>query len=340
MALSFAVAVALLVGLVWLFDPIRVAAVLQGADPWLVGAGIATTGLSLVAWSETQRSLVLASGASLPAWRGFAVYNVGMFAKQVLPMGHAAGPALSAYALGTAVDRPYGENLAPASVAEFLGLAASLCVAVLGLAMVATHPATGPIRALRTALFVTVGGLFAAGLAVWYRRRTVEWSLLGMAWCLRATVGRLLPWVGRRATAEAVSGGLSRYYASLGTVTGNRRRVAAATAWALVGWVAFSLPLATCTWALDADLSLGLAFALAPVAGIAGLLPLPGGLGSSEIALTGLLTAVGGLAPPVAVASALLYRLCTYVFVVAVGAAFSIRGSATPVGMSRDGPSP
>jgi uncharacterized protein (TIRG00374 family) len=52
---------------------------------------------------------------------------------------------------------------------------------------------------------------------------------------------------------------------------------------------------------------------------LAGLVPSPGGLGAVEGALLILLVAVAGLSQPTAFAAALVYRVESYVFALALG---------------------
>lgn len=329
--LSFLFATVLLVGFLWLLGPRQIGDHLRGTDLPIFAVGLLATLVGLGAWSETQRHLLAASGIDLSPWRGFVVYNIGMFAKQVLPMGHAAGPALATYAVGTEVDRSYAENLAPVSVAELQMLVASMCLAVAGFGYtLVTIPATGTVRILGVATVIVVAAFATLALVVWYRRRFVERSLLWIAWSLRVTVGRLFIRVHERISPGSISSGTERYYAMIGAVADDRRRTAIAFAWALAGWIAFTIPLVTSALALGVDLPVAVALFLAPAAGIAGLVPLPGGLGGAEIGLTGLLVAVGGLPAPLAAGITLLYRVCTFWFVVFAGGAISTYRQVTP----------
>ena len=330
-ALSFLLAVVLLGGYLWLLGPQAVAAQLGETRLSVFAVGLVSVLVSLVAWSETQRQLLRASGARLSVWRGFTVYNVGMFAKQILPMGHAAGPVFPAYAVGFAVDRPFGENLAPVSIAELQLLVASFVLTAVGLGyLLLVVPAVGLLATVQLTLGIVGAALLTLVLVVWYRRRTVETSLLGLAWFLRVTVGRVSERARNRLSVESVRGGMRRYYATLEMVTADRRRSLLAFGYGVLGWVAFSIPLVTSAAALGADLPLGTAFVLAPAAGIAGLLPLPGGIGSTEIALTALLVGIAGFSVPLAGSITLLYRVCTYWFVVAFTGVFAVYQSALP----------
>lgn len=329
--LSFLLATVLLVGFLWVLGPRQIGDNLRGTYLPIFAVGLLSALGGLVAWSETQRHLLAASGIYLSPWRGFIVYCIGMFAKQVLPMGHAAGPALATYAVGTEVDRSYAENLAPISVAEFQMLGASICLAAVGLGYtLVTVPATGVVRTLGVATVIVIASLGALALVVWYRRRVIERSLLWIAWVLRMTVGRISPRIQERISPKSVSAGSNRYYLMIRTVADDRRRIVVSFVWGIGGWIAFTIPLVTSAAALGVNLPVASALFLAPVVGIAGLVPLPGGLGGAEIGLTGLLVTVSGFPAPLAAGITLLYRVCTFWFVVLVCGAISAHKRVLP----------
>jgi uncharacterized protein (TIRG00374 family) len=314
---SFLLTCVLLAGFLWVLDVPRLGTALRETDLRLFAVGVVVTAAGMVAWSESQRHLLAASGATLSPWRNFVVFSLGLFSKQVLPMGHAVGTAIVAYGVGTELDRPYIENLTPVSVAELQSLLASLCLAGLGFGYVAaTLPGTPGIRSLGSVLAAVAVGTLVLSVTVWYRRRVVSRSLLGVAHLVGLTAGRLSQRVRRLSQPEVVTAEVDRFYASIAAVASDRTRVVFGFVWALLGWVAFSLPLVTSAAALGTPLPIAVAFFVVPAAGFASLVPVPGGLGSVELVLTGLLVAVTGMEPTLAAGVTLLYRLCTYWLVV------------------------
>ncbi|WP_423999424.1 lysylphosphatidylglycerol synthase transmembrane domain-containing protein [Haloarcula salina] len=308
---------ALLAGFLWLVDLPRLGAALRGTDLPVFAVGVVVTAVGAVAWSESQRHLLAASGATLSPWRNFVVFSLGMVTKQVLPMGHALGTAVVAYGVGTELDRPYVENLAPVSVTELQSLLASLCLAGIGFGfVVVTLPWTPGLRSLGSVLAVVAGGTLVLAVTVWYRRRVVGRSLLAVASLVQATAGRVSPRVRRLSRPEALTAEVERFYVTVGAVASDRTRVLLGFAWALVGWVAFSVPLVTSAAALGTAVPVAVALFVVPMAGFASLVPVPGGLGSVELVMTGLVVVVSGLDPTLAAGVTLLYRLCTYWLVV------------------------
>jgi uncharacterized protein (TIRG00374 family) len=87
-----------------------------------------------------------------------------------------------------------------------------------------------------------------------------------------------------------------------------------------VGWVWFALPLYFAGLAVGEHIDPLIVLFIVPASTLAGLTPSPGGLGGVEAALVALLAALAGLSLPTAAAVAVLYRVASYVFGLAVGA--------------------
>lgn len=283
---------------------------LRRADLGVFALGLLAAAAALLAWSEML-------GRLLDARRGYRLaYLAGDFGKQVLPMGHASGPALMAYAVSRSLDVEYEHGLAVVTVSEALHLTASLGVAAAGVAVLAAtgRPGLAPVAATVGIALLAVGVILAL---VRFRRGTVEGGAQAVARALRGTFGRLHGRLGTALTPAAVATRLERYYATLSSVTASES-VAGAAALAVVGWCCYVAPLYTSALALGHTLPTGLVLLVVPVAGLATWLPVPGGIGGVEAALAGLLVAFAGLDLGAAAAVAVLYRLCAYWFVVVV----------------------
>jgi uncharacterized protein (TIRG00374 family) len=76
-------------------------------------------------------------------------------------------------------------------------------------------------------------------------------------------------------------------------------------------WLAFA--------ALDASVPVSVVLVVVPVANLAGVTPLPGGLGSIDATMVGLLVPLAGVSAEVATAAVLIHRLAVYWLPVALG---------------------
>lgn len=140
-SVSFAVAVLMLAGFLYVLGPARLAAQLADADPAVFALGLGGIVLALGCWSEATRRLFRTSDVHLSRRRAFVAYGAGAFGKQVLPMGNAGGPAVMAYAFDRETDLGYSRALAIIAVTEFLSLAASIVLATVGIAVLVTYGA-------------------------------------------------------------------------------------------------------------------------------------------------------------------------------------------------------
>ncbi|WP_255197200.1 lysylphosphatidylglycerol synthase transmembrane domain-containing protein [Halorarius litoreus] len=316
--LALLVALLLLTLLVLAVGPRAVLAELAAAEPWPLVVGALGSLGALAAWSEAQRRLHWAAGASVPAPRFFRGYLVGVFGKQVLPGGQIAGPAIVAYAVGRETDLPYEADLAAATVGKLLGTLAAVVPVAVGLAVVAV-PQTVARPAVVALGVVTLGVVGVAGgvrarpdhLAAGFRR-------LGAV--LHATLGRVSTHLRDRTTPEAVDATISRGRRTLGVVGADRRALAVAYGFTAVGWGLYAVALWGAATAVGLALPLTVALFVAPVASLGTLVPLPSGVGGVDLVLGALLVAFTGAGVATTAAAVLLYRVLVDVVPALAGA--------------------
>lgn len=319
--LALALSLSLLAAFLLALGPDRVGAVLATTNPWVFALGLLAMLATLLCWSEGLRPLLVDAGGEVASRRLFLAYSTAMLGRQLLPMGAIGGPALTAYTVDRESALSYNETLAVVTVAEFLSTIASLLLIVAGVPyLLFVAPVAVEIRLLAVGIAGFVLLLAALSLVFWYRRGAVERVVSGALALLQRTLGKLSDRLDAALDPHRAGAGLDRYYTTVDTLAGNRRTLVRSFALHQVGWVCSTLPLYTAALAVGVDLPIALALFLVPVSDFAGVLPLPGGLGGVEIVLAGLLAAVLGIDLALATAVALLYRLCSYWFLILVGA--------------------
>lgn len=334
---GFVIAFALLGAVAATFDVAAVGRHLAGADLAVFALGPLFVLASLGCWSESQRRLLVASGRTLGAGPAARAYAVGVFGKQVLPMGHAAGSAVMTYAVERVDAAGYDRTLAVVAVADFLSLAASVLVAVVGLLyLLVGAPPSPTVRTLQAGVLFAVGGLLALAAVFRYRQSAVTHGVRGITRLVRRTAGRLSPRIDGALAPERVDAGLERFYETFDAVTGDRRALAEAFALVLAGWLLFAVPLYTSALAVGVRLPPALTLFLVPAAGVTTAVPLPGGLGGFELVLGGVLVALTAVPVPEAAAVVLLYRLCSFWFTLLVGGAVLAAGTDSLADLSPD----
>ncbi len=328
---GFAVAVGAFGAFLLVFDPRAMWDALRGVDPAPFALGLLAVLLAVVCWAESMRRVLLAAGGTASPGRLFTAYSAGMFAKQVLPMGNAGGPAIMAYAVERETDLDFKRSLAVVTVGDFLGLLSTLVLALVGVAyVVLTVPQNRLIQAVQVGIAVFAVFLLSMAILLLYRRDVLRWVALGVARLLRDTVGQVFQRVEHALHPERVEANLDRYFETVDEATADPGSLLPAAGLALAGWTLFAVPLYTAAMAVDVPISFGLVLFVVPAGGLATLVPLPGGIGGVEFAVAGMVVALTGLDLAVAGAIVILYRLCVYWFLVLIGVA-SLVYTATSV---------
>lgn len=305
---------------------------IRGAAPLPFAAGLVAVLLALVCWAESMRRVLVATGGHVDPVPGFAAYSTGMFAKQVLPMGNASGPAIMALAIDREADLGFNRSLAVVTIGDFLGLLATLLLALVGVVyVVVSVPPTRLVQVVLVGVAVFAAALVSFAVVLVYRRSAVRFAALGVARFLRGTLGRVSRRVEAALAPARIDESLARYFETLDAAAGDRRSLLVAAALALVGWTLFAVPLYTSALAVGAPLSFGLVLFVVPAGGLATIVPLPGGVGGVEFAVAGMILGLTSVDPAVAGAMVLLYRVCVYWFLVLIGAA-SLGYTATSLG--------
>lgn len=304
--LAALLAVALLAGFLFVLGPERVVRDLSRADLRLVGLACLSTFGALFAWSEAQRQLHHAAGATAgPGVFGLA-YATGVFLKLTLPGGRAGGPAVMAYALGRETGLGFERDLTAVLTGKFVGFLGCVPPVVVGLALVGLpFPVPRAVFPATAGLTVTLG---LAGVVVGRRPGVVRGAIHRLAAVGRATVGRLSDRVAEPLARARVDEACDRAAGTFDAIRGDRRALASALVLAAVGWCLAAAPLYLAFAALGTPVPLALALFVVPLGTVANGIPLPGGIGGVELALTGLLVALTGLPVATVGAAVLLYR--------------------------------
>lgn len=330
--LTFALSAMVLAAFVVIVGPAALASRLADTDLLIFSIGLVSIVATLAFWSEGLRPLLADSGVATSRWRIAVAYTAAMFGRQVLPLGAIGGPAVTAYTVDREIDLGYEETLAIVAVAEFLSTIASLSMAGIGVLFLLGELSAVPqlrILVYGAAVFTVV--LLGLGVLVLTERATVARAVRAGSWLVRVTVGRVSVYMAEAFQPARTAGALDRFYGTVDELGGNRPTLALVFALHFVGWVLAALPLYTSALALGVTIPLPLVFLLVATSGLVDILPMPGGLGGVEIVLGTLIAAVVGVALPLAVAVVMLYRICSYWFLLFLGAVASAYSAASVV---------
>ena len=308
-----ALGLVILLGLVAVVGPGAIIRPLAGAAPGYVGlAAVAGTGV-LGCRHLAYRHLCRRTAAS-PVGARFHLYLlVAGVPRWLLPFGYVGGPVINATYLQRGVGARFEPTAAALAVSELLAIVTSGFVLGTGFLLVLVTGGTLPVGNVSLAggtfvllsvfavvLFVFVGGKGVASLA---RNSGPRIQALRAHSRIADAVARVVErFVGLR---------LRRFAASLSAIAADRRTVATVAIVNGLGWTFGVIALYVCARAVGLPVPVGIAMVTVPLAATAGMIPVPGGIGPTELAVAGLLVALAGAAPATATATALLYRLST-----------------------------
>lgn len=310
-----------IVGFVWFrLDWRAVVAAVARANPLMLAVGVVAASAGLVCWSEAMRHLLPPGAGGVSRRRSFLVYASGSLVRRTIPLGYAGSIGVLAFLFGREASLPFDRSLASVSAAEFVNMVVSTTLAVLGvLLLVRFGPPSPYVPWLALGALGVTAGAGVAGALLVYRRALVGRSASASASRLAALAGRLPGRLPARLSVESVERAVDGYLRSLSTISTRRRALAASVGYSLLAWLALVVALYASGLAVGYRVPIAVALIVVPVGGYASILPVPGGLGGYELGVAGAIALLGGVEVATALALTLLFRVCTYWFVIGVG---------------------
>jgi hypothetical protein len=336
-AVGFLVALAVLAALGAVVGVAPVVAALADADSTAVLAALAATAVWLCAWGTSLFVALRTLDAPVCLPRAILVYASATFFNGLTPFAQVGGEALSAAVLSRSTDVEYETGLAAITAVDVVNLLPSPAFAVVaGVSLVVAGHEVPDVPLLATAAVGVLGVTIVTGLLVHHFRPGADRTLarIGVRAVVAATrtAARLLS-----LDASGLSRRVDSFLRGVRRVFGRRRALALCVALSVVGWFALVLAFWFSLRAVSHPVSLGLVAFVLPVGMVAVAVPLPGGVGSVDVALIGLLTAVGGVPSTAATAGVILYRGVTYWLPLLFGGGASV-GLTVEARRRRSGP--
>ncbi|WP_135825941.1 lysylphosphatidylglycerol synthase transmembrane domain-containing protein [Halorussus ruber] len=292
----------------------EIAATLSGARPLWLGLACLSTVVSLVVWAKSWDVILETVDVEVPFQKIVVTYFAATFADYATPFGKAGGGPFIAYVLAADTEANYQDSLASVVTADLLNLLPFFTFAGLGtLALLIQGEVPRQAEVL-------VGGLGALAVLIpvliygSYRKRNLVESLVVK---LLSPVSKYVD----RIDPEGLRDRIDEFYGLIDRIATNRKRLAYTLVFAYLGWLFFAAPLylAGLTLGVGDQLSPVLVLFVVPASSLAGIVPTPGGVGGVEFALVGLLIALTTLQADIAASTALVYRVASYWFALALG---------------------
>ena len=276
--------------------------------------------LWLTAWGLCLHTVLRALGTPTSRVQSVVVFVAATFANQVTPFGQAGGEPISAFLISEAADAEYENGLAAIASVDTLHFFPSIGMAIVGFGLFVVRGFAFGRNLLIAGL--TVAALlsgFVLTLALgWRFRHRIEAGVLAVLSPVIRRVSRAVPRV-TPPSREDIEHRVDGFFASIGRIARHRRLLVLATTFSFAGW----LTLAVCLWVSLASIGLTVPFVamlvVLPVASIAGVFPVPGGLGGVETAFIVMIVSTTGVATTAATAAVVIYRGVTYWLPMLVG---------------------
>lgn len=316
---SFLGASAVLVAIVLVVGVERTRVVVIAAEPAVVVLVLIAAVLWLSAWALSLRTVLATVGGHLSVPLSVLVYTGVTFANNVTPFGQAGGEPFSAALISRVADNEYETSLAAIASADAMNVVPSIMLALVGFGYIGATTVLG--RRLRVAAMGI--GVMAVAVATgayfgWRYRHAVEARIVATVTPLIGFLGRVIP---RRSPPDdrLVERRIDGFFGALDRVAGDRQSVALALGFSTLGWLGLATSLWLSLFSLGTTAPFPTMLVVVPVGAIAGMTPLPGGLGGVEAVLVALLGPAAGVDPATAAAAVIIHRTATYWIPTVVG---------------------
>ena len=324
-AVGFGAGIVVLLALYSVVGLDAVLAALGRADPVALAA-VGTVALAwLLAWSLALRTVLTVIAVEVSVPRAFLLFAGATFANNVTPFGQAGGEPFSALLVSRSTGVEYEDGLAAVASVDTLNFVPSISLALVGAGYYATRSTVGDrVEFAVLALTALALGIPLAAYFGWRARDRVASVAVRAILPASRALGRVVP-----TTSPPDEAGIRRriegFFAAIERVAGDRHRLALALGFSALGWLLLSASLWLSLFALGHVVPVAAVLFIVPLGSVAGVTPLPGGLGGVEAALVLLIVPLTGIDPATAGAAAVVHRGATYWLPVLIG------GSATAV---------
>lgn len=296
----FSVSLALSLLVIWVSGPENVLGSLQGADLALLGLAFILANIPLVVNSFIWQRILATKGVSFSIMKTLRYVLAGVFFNNLTPAGYVGGEPFVSYFVARVSDLEFEEAFSTVFSADTISFLPIISFLVAGLLL---NP-SGP-----TYLFLLPFLVSGAIFFLWFRNGWV--------------MGFLSPVLG--AFGLNIDERIKNLLESLRSVPAHGKQLAGLFAVAHLGYFMEILSLFLISLSLGLSIPLSVLLFVAPLSRLANYSPTPGGSGTYELTLAGLLYYFGSVGFADAVVVATLYRVVTYYFGILAGSlAFSI----------------
>ncbi|MFB6253782.1 MAG: YbhN family protein [Halobacteriaceae archaeon] len=316
---GFGAAIIILIGLVWVVGVDNVLSTLNMLSlSDIIILLLIALGWLLV-WSLALRVVLNILDIPADPIEAFLLFTAATFANNITPFGQAGGEPFSALLISRATEAEYERALAAIASIDTLNFIPSILLAILGLSYYLLVFAVGNQIILILGIVILLAiGVPVIGYFLWTVRNTVENYMVEIIHPFFAFVGRFVP----KFTApskEDIVHRVDSFFRSIERIADDKPALIEAFGFSTGGWILMIVALWTTLYALGYTVPFAATAIAVPVATIASITPLPGGLGGVELAIVLIIVPITGVSAGTAASAALIFRGATYWFPTILG---------------------
>lgn len=310
----FGVATSIFAVLIWLADLKKIIEAFKQAElVYMIGSVASGFGI-LLAWTSNWYNFFKVSEIKTGFARTFQLFSAGQFLNSVTPLGQFGGQPFMAYLISKHSETSYEKSLATVMSADLIAIIPLSTFVIAGYSYIALN---GTVTGKLTQMSIVAASLLLFGITMgylgWFRPGSLENSLLKASEKITSLIGRGSGFV------EKLEERLENVEDTFETVGNNPKALIRSL---LITHTAFLLKMSAFYFVL---LSLGLemnpfqVMLLIPLASVANFSPTPGGAGTFEAAMAGIIMLFINVNLATALTAAILYRLSTYWLGIVIG---------------------
>lgn len=303
----FAISTFIIALMLYLSDITKFIEHLQQADKAVLASAI-FVGLGVIpVLANSWHHLINRVGAEISFYRALKLFTAGNFLNAVTPLGQFGGEPFMAYVIKDNTDVKYEDALSAVISADIINAVPILTFVIGGsFFLLFSGSMNGVVlEAIYISAVITVLGGAIAYL-LWFKSGFIEKRLVAILRKLTGFVGRGDEYVDR---LEERMDGLQNAFKRVGEEPLDLIKISIVAHLFFVFQV-ISLYLVMASVGVETDLAP--LYIILPMASLANFSPTPGGSGTHEAAMAGILSAFLGLSGSIAVTIAILYRFTTF----------------------------
>ncbi len=299
----FGVSTAIILGMVYFADFQQVVSNIQEADKIILASAIFVGLLNLPIWSNSWHKLINRVGGDISFYKALKLFTAGNFLNSVTPLGQFGGEPLMAYVIKKNTDLEYEEGLSAVVSADIINAIPIFTFMLGGTAYLLFFNSLDSIlleMSYIALVIMILGGSIA--YLLWFKSGYIESKIIFIVKILSR------PFENESSLVEKIEG-MQETFRSVGEEPKELLKISLIAHLFFVCQV-ISLYLVMLSVGVETDLT-PLYFVL-PAAALANFSPTPGGSGTYELILAGVLTGVIGVPKQTAVSISILYRFTTF----------------------------